>query len=116
MKRNLPIPKGLDWSEEFQIALDGSPVDLTGCTFQGHARRDETPTAPLAFSFSFAYNAVTRFVTVSVAGSATASLEVGPKPDDRQSQFYYDFIMTWPGGDKDVIQEGKVTLLRTITR
>ena len=116
MIRNLVLRKGLDWSEEFQIKLDGSPMDLSGCVFLGHARRDETDTAPVAFSFVFAYDAVTRFVTVSVAGSATSGIEVGPKPDDRQSQFFYDFKMTWPGGDPEIIQEGRLTLKRTITR
>lgn len=116
MIRNLVLRKGIDWDDEFQITDEGSAMDLSGCTLVGHCRRDEKADSPLVFAFTFNYDAVTRFVKVSVPGTSTSNVVTGLKPDDRASQFYYDYLMTWPGGTVDVIQEGKLTIERVITR
>jgi hypothetical protein len=111
--RNITIHQNIDWSETFNIKVDGEPMVLTGYTIVGKCRKGEDVTSDLVFSFAFTISGTS--VTVSVAASVTSAISLANEPAD--AQYFYDFTLIEPSPStiRRKILKGRVTLERTVS-
>lgn len=109
--RNLTIHQNTDWSESFSFEIDGVPMQLEGYTFVGKCRKGEDASSDLMFNFTF--NRSGNNVTVSVAASVTAALNLSNEPD--QCQYWFDWVMIDPSNKRTKFLAGRVTIERTVS-
>jgi hypothetical protein len=109
--RNITIHQNIDWSETFNIKVDGEPMQLAGYTIVGKCRKGEDVTSALVFPFSFSISGT--WITVSVPASVTAAIDLSNEPAD--AQYFYDFTLIEPSTLRRKILKGRVTLERTVS-
>ena len=109
--RNITIAQNIDWSETFDIRVDDVPMVLTGYSLVGKVRKGEDVTSALLFSFAFAISGTV--VTMSVAASVTAAIDLSNEPAD--AQYFYDVTLIEPSTKRTKILKGRVTLERTVS-
>ena len=108
----------IDQGSDFALLLTlkdeaGVLIDLTGNTFAGQARITKEDAAP-AFSFTFEIkNQTTNAGEVLMILSAAASTAL--ELTDKQ-KYLYDVERTDAGGAKQRLIEGKVTMIKEVTR
>ena len=109
--RNITLHQNIDWSETFDLKVDGEPMQLAGYTIVGKCRKGEDVTSAKVFDFSFSISGTS--ITVSVAASVTASIDLSNEPAD--AQYFYDFTLIEPSTLRRKILKGRVTLERTVS-
>ena len=93
---------------------DGIPIDQTGKTFRGKARKLVTDTSE-AFSFSFTIrDQITNTGEVEMELSATASSAVSVT--EFNTKFLYDVEVEDSGGDVTRILQGSIVFVAEITK
>lgn len=109
--RNLTIDQNTDWAETFDIRVDDVAIDLAGYSLVGKVRKGEDVSSPLMFSFGFSVSGTD--VTMSVAASVTAVIDLSTEPSD--AQYFYDVTLIDPAMKRTKILKGRVTLERTVS-
>ena len=113
--RNLRLQQGEDFQEIFSILLDGQPINLTGYQFAGDCRAGQNQTSTILFSFAFTLIESGYAVQVDVPYEDFADIELGPTIDNIASQFFYDYFITEPGGFREKLQKGMVSIDPAVT-
>lgn len=122
------LEQGTSYLEHIAIEdKNGQLVNLSGWTWQMHAKpiSAQAPTDPVAFSFTAVLitEAVTlegveypanTAVAVSLAPAATRNLPVGDRGSDEASQYRYDFDGIDSLGFKHRVRKGIITIHRDI--
>jgi len=109
--RNLTIGQNIDWSETFDIRVDDVAMNLAGYSIVAKVRKGEDVSSALMFSFAFAISGTV--VTMSVAASVTAVIDLSNEPAD--AQYFYDVTLIDPSTKRTKILKGRVTLERTVS-
>ena len=115
--KNLEIPQGTDWSEQFQILdeLGGVIALSTVTSIKGEARRIADHTTTVGFTFTITLNTSTNIATSTVLKAVTSALIVGPTKTHVDSKFHYDYEILFATGVTDRIQQGTCVIDREIT-
>lgn len=93
---------------------DGSPVNLTGCTFAGSVKRKPKDTAGVPFAFGVLDAAGGKF-TFGMADEATATIQAGDLITDLASKYVHDINMTDALGQVQPLFYGDVKVFRRVT-
>ena len=109
--RNITLHQNIDWSESFDIRVDDVAIALDGYDLVGKVRKGEDVSSPLMFSFEFFVTGTD--VTMSVAASVTAEIDLSTEPAD--AQYFYDVTLIDPEFKRTKILKGRVTLERTVS-
>lgn len=89
---DLDIKQGADLGpfDAFMKNPDGSPVNLTNCTFVGRLRKEPTAPTVAAVLDCEVVDALEGHYRFGLGHAATAALKCGPKETDPASQYYWD--------------------------
>jgi hypothetical protein len=122
------LEQGTSYREHIALEdADGQLVDLSGWTWQMHAKpiAAQAPTDPVAFSFTWELldEAISidgvdyppnTVVLVTLEPEDTRHLDVGDSSNDEASQYRYDFDGIDTLGDKHRLRKGIITIHRDI--
>lgn len=118
-KMDLLIRQGADFGPVTATLTDpdGSPCDLTGCTFRGHIRRTRLSAELVAaFAFEIAADPTTGVVAWGLDNATTAAIEAGETTRDRASRYVYDIEMEDASGRVTPVLYGDVIVQSESTR
>ena len=101
---NIVIEKGTDFSTNFKLKKDGSPIDLTGYTFSAKMRKYYTSTNYYTLNVQTLAPLSGGLIKVGMASSITSTIPSG--------RYVYDVLITLSGTTTKVI-EGNVLVKGT---
>lgn len=101
---NITIEKGTDFSTNFKLKKDGSPIDLNGYTCVSKLRKHYTATNYYNFDVTPLIPLSSGVVNVSMASSITSTIPIG--------RYVYDVLITISNQTTKVI-EGTVLVKGT---
>lgn len=107
-KANLVIDQGADFSTTITVEDDGSVVDLTGYTANGHIRRHYTSTTAYPITCTFDADRTTGKLTLTVGRTTSSDMEAG--------RYVYDVEITSAANTRSRLVEGIVTITPEVTR
>lgn len=101
---NIVIEKGTDFSTNFKLKQNGSPIDLTGYNFSSKMRRHHTSSSSYSFTVTPIEPYTNGVVRIGMASSITSAIPSG--------RYVYDILVTFFGSTTKVI-EGNVLVKGT---
>ena len=106
-KYDLVLDQGSDYATTLTLTKDGSAINLANFIGRAHIRatKESSNYTPFAFNFT---NRSEGKVTMSLSSSASSNMSAG--------QYLYDLEIVASTDAVTRILEGKVTLIREITR
>jgi len=108
-KANIVIDQGTDFSTTLTVTDDnGTAVDLTGYTANGHIRKHYTSTTATPFTVAFTSPRTTGKLTISLSRTVTANIESG--------RYVYDVEITSAANTRSRLVEGIATVTPEVTR
>jgi len=106
-KYDLVVDQGADFALALTLTKAGSAINLDGYTARAHIRATKESSNYTPFAFSFTDRSAGK-VTMSLSSSASSNMSAG--------QYLYDLEIVASTDAVTRILEGKVTLIREITR
>ena len=104
---NIRIDGGSDYEQEYDmLQMGGDPVDLTNYSAQLQLRKHAGSKTAVSFTISF-LDRVTGKIKLSIPSFTTTKLKAG--------RYVYDIIFTKPGGKKEIVLQGRATVVEGIS-
>jgi hypothetical protein len=108
-KANILIDQGTDFSTTLTVTGDdGSVIDLTGYSANGHIRKHYTSTTATVFTCTFGSPRTDGQLTISLSRDITDVLEAG--------RYVYDVELTSSANNRSRLVEGVVTVTPQVTK
>ena len=101
---NIVLDKGTDFSRNFKLKKDGSPINLSGYTFSVKMKKYYSSSTQYNFTAQAIIPQTSGILNIGMASSITATIPTG--------RYVYDVLITYSGNTTKVI-EGNVLVKGT---
>jgi hypothetical protein len=107
-KANIVIDQGADFSTTITVEDNGSAVDLTGYSANGHIRKHYTSSTAYPLTCTFDADRTTGKLAISLGRTTSSAMEAG--------RYVYDVEITSAANTRSRLVEGIVTITPEVTR